>query len=130
MKVRKPLFLMVPMMLIAALVVFAQQRYNAADETTLKGTVDDVQHVPHGAGTGMHLIVKNATGTTTVALGPQRFVDQNKFTFAKGDQVEVTGSKSGSGKTSMMIAREVKKGGQTLTLRDNKGVPKWLHGHK
>lgn len=105
-------------------------RYDTATETTYKGTVEEVrQHSRAGmAGTGTHLIVKSDDQMLDVHLGPTDFLAAQQMSFAKGDQIEVTGSKVKFGDAEAIIAREIKKGDKTLTLRDAKGVPKWSRG--
>jgi hypothetical protein len=76
------------------------------------------------------LIVKTDKETLEVHLGPTAFLEKEKFTFAKGDQIEVTGSKVKIEGADALIAREVKKGGKTLTLRDAQGVPAWSGGRR
>ena len=103
-------------------------RYDTSTETNLKGTVEDVLHPQNSSrrGTmGIHLMVKTDTGTIEVHLGPSSYVTQQGFTFAKGDVVEVVGSKVTIDGTAAVIAREVVKDGKTLTLRDKTGRPKW-----
>jgi len=116
-----------------ATIVFAQGmrrgggNYNPATETTLTGAVDEVKNVPSqgpGAG-GLHLIVKAASGAVEVHLGPAAFVTSKNMTFAKGDTVTVTGSKVTMSGQEVVIAREIKKGDQVLTLRDANGFPAW-----
>ena len=77
---------------------------------------------------GLHLVLKTDKETLTVLVGPSSFVKEKNFTFAKGDQVEVTGSKVKYNDTDAVIARAIKKGDKTLTLRDEKGVPEWSKG--
>jgi hypothetical protein len=103
-------------------------QYNAATEATLKGIVQAVNEMGmtgmQGRG-GTHLTVKTEKETVEVRVGPTWFLEQNKMTFAKGDPVEITGSRVKFGTADVLIAREIKKGGQTLTLRDANGVPAW-----
>ncbi len=105
-------------------------RYDPANETTLKGTVEEVRQVPHRHMSGVHLLVKTDAGSVTVALGPQFFLDQSQFTVAKGDQVEITGAKGEFSGAPIVIAREIKDGDKTLTLRDSQGIPKWSRGRR
>ena len=76
------------------------------------------------------MILKTDKETLEVRLGPTTFLEKEKFTFAKGDQIEVTGSKVKIEGADALIAREVKKGGKTLTLRDAQGVPAWSGGRR
>jgi|SRR5579875_1343743 hypothetical protein len=103
--------------------------YNPAAETTVKGTVEEVRTVTgRGGWNGTHLTMKTADKTIDVHLGPASFLKQKGFTFAKGDQIEVTGAKAEFGGSEAIIAREVKKGSETLVLRDAQGIPKWSGG--
>ena len=99
--------------------------YNVATEVALTGTIDEVQAMagPSGQG-GVHITLKTSTETIRVNLGPSWFLTQEKYTLEKGDAVIVTGSRVKLG-TDAVIAREVKKGAQTMTFRDAKGFPKW-----
>ena len=76
-------------------------------------------------GKGTHLTVKTAQGNLEVMTGPTKFLSSKGFTFAKGDEVEITGSKVTMHGTEPFIAREVVKGGKTTTLRDKTGKPEW-----
>ncbi len=102
--------------------------YDPATETNLKGTVEDVKQATRGQMVGTHLIVKAGPDTTEVALGPSKFITSKGFSFAKGDAVEVTGSKVTMNGKEYVIAREVVKDGKTLTLRDKNGTPAWAAG--
>jgi hypothetical protein len=99
--------------------------YNPATETTLKGSVEAVTEGARGQMMGTHLMVKTAEGTREVMLGPSQFIASKHFSFAKGNSVEVTGSKVTMGGTEYFVAREVVKEGKTLTLRDKAGTPEW-----
>jgi DNA/RNA endonuclease YhcR with UshA esterase domain len=109
-------------------------KYDPATEMTIKGTVEEVkeQSCPMCGRnqTGTHLIVKSDAGTFDAHLGPTSFLEKNKFTFAKGDQVEIIGSKVKMGGADALLAREVKKGDKTLTLRNAQGVPAWSGGRR
>ena len=100
--------------------------YNPSTETNIKGTVEEVKTIQHGRMmTGTHLIVKTGDATQEVMLGPSNFVSSKGFTFAKGDSVELIGSKVTMTGQDYIIAREITKDGKTLTLRDKNGVPEW-----
>lgn len=107
------------------------RRYNPATEITVTGTVAEVQQFNRGGGWGgTHLALKTDHGTLDVHLGPSRFLAEKKFTFAKGDQLEVTGSKIPYDGGEALVARLVKKGDKTLTLRDTAGIPLWSRGRR
>jgi hypothetical protein len=73
-------------------------------------------------------MIKAAQGSLEVHLGPTSYLEKQQFAFAKGDQIEVIGSKVKIESADVVIAREVKKGGKTLTLRNAQGVPAWSKG--
>ncbi len=112
----------------------AGMMYNAATEVTIKGSVENLDQggqgmmMKMGMGMGTHLTVKTAEGDKQVMLGPSQFIASKGFVFAKGDQVEITGSKATMGGGEYLIAREVIKDGKTLTLRDKAGKPQWSGG--
>jgi len=100
-------------------------RYEVSTEATITGTVEDVLQPQQGRMMGTHLVVKTATETIEVHVGPSNFVSGKGFTFAKGDSVQVVGSKVTIEGKEALIAREVTRGGKTLTLRDKTGRPLW-----
>jgi hypothetical protein len=105
--------------------------YNPANETTVKGTVEEVKTVTGRHGwSGTHLTLKTENKTFDVHLGPVSFLKEKGFSFAKGDEIEVTGATTESGGSEALIAREVKKGGKALALRDAQGIPKWSGGRR
>ena len=69
------------------------------------------------------LVLKTAKGNLTVNLGPPWYVSKQGFTLQTGDTLEVTGSKVTKDEKTVLLAAEVKKNGQTLKVRDEKGVP-------
>jgi hypothetical protein len=105
--------------------------YDPSTVVTVKGTVQEVQQetAPAGhqqmGGMGVHLVLKTDKETETILVGPQGFLTQKNFSFSNGDKIEVTGSKVKYGDTEAIIAREIKKGDQTLTLRNEQGIPLW-----
>ncbi len=106
----------------------AKPLYDPATEKTISGEVLDVQQTQRGRVPGLHLMVKTESETVDVRLGPATFVQNQGFTFAKGDKVEILGSKVTVAGTEVLIAREVTKDGKKLTLRDNAGRPMWSGG--
>ncbi len=69
-------------------------RYDTATEVVLEGTIEAVRENPtHRGWAGMHVMLETDQETMKVYLGPVAFVMKEGFKFAKGDVVEVTGSK-------------------------------------
>lgn len=90
---------------------------------TITGKVESLATQP-GMGGGMMLqtaVVKTASGSVTVYLGPTGYLERQGFPLKVGDSWEVAGYKSPTG----IVAREIKSGGGTLKLRDERGQPLW-----
>ncbi len=103
------------------------RKFDRATVTEIKGEVVKVDTiVPMRAmSPGIHLMVKTATETVSVHLGPKWFLDTQEIKFKAGDKVEVKGSKVFFGGEPAIIAQEVKRGKDTLILRDENGIPEW-----
>jgi hypothetical protein len=101
--------------------------YNPATEITVSGIVEEVRTMRRKGrgGGGIHLDLKTDSGSLDVHLGPSAFLARNKFSFARNDRIEVTGSKVRYQGHDAIIAREVRTNGRTLTLRDTQGIPEW-----
>jgi hypothetical protein len=103
--------------------------YDPKTEVTISGTVDRVtQETGHQGWQGTHLFVKTDKGAIEVHVGPADYIASQQFSFAAGDVVEVTGSKLQMQDMDVLLAREIKKEGKTLVLRNAQGVPKWSRG--
>ena len=81
---------------------------------------------------GLHLTVKTDTGTLKteafdIYLGPTAFVKIFAITFAKGDKIQVVGSKVKFDGVDLVLAREVSRREITFMLRDKNGEPFWKH---
>jgi hypothetical protein len=104
-------------------------RYDPKTEATFSGTIEDIQQQPClGRRVGTHVMLKTQSETVEVCVGPQAFVQQKGFSFAKGDPIEVIGSRIKFGSKDVVIARQITKENQTLTLRDAQGIPQWAGG--
>lgn len=103
-------------------------KYDPSTETKLTGTIEEINTVDSMCKTGTHLTLKTDTGTTEIALGPSQFVKDHGLQFKKGDRVEVTGATATTRRGEMFIARQIRAGDKTVTLRDEKGIPAWPRG--
>jgi hypothetical protein len=106
------------------------RRFDPATVTTVSGTVASVETVPpaKGMGGGVHLMLKTATETIAVHLGPSWYLDRQPTKVAAGDAIDVKGSRVTVQGQPVIIAAEVRKGSAVLTLRDAAGVPRWSGG--
>ena len=107
------------------------RNYNPQAEVTVKGTVEDVQQITGKRGfSGTHLTVNTGNETLAVHAGPSSYISQKGFSFAKGDTIEVLGSKVNLNGKPAILAREITKDGRTLVLRNAQGIPEWSSGRR
>lgn len=107
---------------------FAQTapKYDAATETTLKVAVEQLKLVPPTGGKPVaYLVTKSGPDTVQIFLCPKSFLDAMGAEFKAGDEIQVTGSKVKQDGVDLILAREVVKAGDTLTLRFKDGKPAW-----
>ena len=101
-------------------------KYDAQTEAKAKATVEEVKLPPKGSEKEIvHLLVNVGSDKQDVYLCPKSFLDDMGVSFAKGDEVVITGSKVKQDDADLLLAREVTKGTDTLVLRDDKGKPVW-----
>jgi hypothetical protein len=110
--------------------------YNLATEVTINGTVDDVRQMsttgaagkawrcPRGW-TGTHLMLKTDTGALAVHVGPSAYLASKNFSIAKGDKLTILGSRVQYQGSDFLVAKEITKGNEVLTLRNSAGFPMW-----
>src|SRR5579871_2334386 len=99
-------------------------KYDPAAETTFQGSVEEVKTVAEGPAKGfLRLTVKTKTASADVLLAPASFLTEYEYSVAKGDQVEITGSKVKFESEEVVLVRQVTKGDNSLTVRDDKGGP-------
>ena len=106
-------------------------RYDKATETTVSGTVDEVraqQACCGSGGGGTHLTLATPDGTFDVHVGPTRWLTSKQFSVAKGDRLDVIGSKVTIGGQEALIARQVTRDGTSIVLRNENGFPLWAGG--
>lgn len=106
----------------------AAPKYDSATEGTFKGIVEELKFVPPSGGKPVaYLVMKGQTGSDAIQvfLCPKKFLDDMGVVFKADDAIEVTGSKVKQDGADLTLAREVVKGGDTLTLRFKDGKPAW-----
>jgi hypothetical protein len=96
-------------------------KYDVANEIKLTGTIEEVKKIADDT----HLMVKAGGQLLEIDLAPSSFLSDMECAFAKGDVVEIVGSKVKLESGEQMLARQITKGQLTLTLRDPKGAPVW-----
>ena len=113
-------------LVVSAAVVLAQAppNYDPATETKISGVVTELKFTS-GAKSAALLIVKSGPNTVQVFLCPKSFLDDMGTSFKPDDKVEITGSRVKQNGEDLILAREVVKGDDTLTLRFKDGKPAW-----
>lgn len=97
----------------------------AGSPVTVSGQIVQLQTLG-GQVPAVQAVLRCSTGDVPVFLGPVDFLAKQSVKLAKGDQVTVTGSRIADPQAKGLIrASSVKKGNQTLTLRDASGKPLW-----
>lgn len=107
----------------------AEAPYNPGTEITLRGTVQEVTHRMQDIVTVTHLVIVTPDHATTVVhLGPSSWLARQAMSFTPGDAIEVIGSRVKYGGAEVVVARQIRKGGHTWTLREMDGTSKWSLG--
>ena len=100
------------------------------DPKTVESIVGEVVAVERmtpakGMSHGVHVTVKTETETVSVHLGPAWYIENQDTNIEPKDKVEVKGSRITFDGKPAIIAAEIKKGEETLMLRDERGFPVW-----
>ena len=108
----------------------APPKYDPATETTVKGKVGELKLVPPTGGKPIaYLVTKTGPDkekdTVQIFLCPKSFLDQMGIAFKTDEAIEVKGSKVKQDGADLILAREMVKGGETLTFRFPDGKPAW-----
>jgi hypothetical protein len=104
----------------------ATPKYDPATEGRFKGVVAEFKFVPPTGGKPVaYLVMKSGSDAMDVFLCPKKFLEDMGVEFKANDEIEVTGSKIKQDGADLTLAREVVKGGDTLTLRFKDGKPAW-----
>ena len=101
-------------------------KYDPATESKFKGVVAELKFIPPSGGKPVaYLVMKSGADSVQVFLCPKKFLDDMGIVFKADDEIEVTGSKVKQDGADLTLAREVVKGGDTVTLRFKDGKPAW-----
>ncbi len=138
--------LLVSMLLIAALAAPAaaqkckggKSNYDPSAEKTVSGTVEKIDEKDcqgrcgggQGACLGIHLWLATGDKTYEIHVGPKHFLDASSFELAQGDEVSIIGSPVPGDEDNALIARQINRDSETLTLRDEGGAPEWRGGRR
>ena len=101
--------------------------FNPQTVETINGEVVSVDKLMpmKGMNYGVHLTLRTDKETISVHLGPAWYIENQDIKIAPGDKIRVKGSRVTFEGKPALIAAEVKKGDEVLTLRDANGFPVW-----
>ncbi len=102
--------------------------YDPKAVETISGEVTKLDRITpaQGMSGGIHMTVKTDKETISVHLGPSWYIENQDVKIEPKDKVEVKGSRITFGGKPAIIATEVRKGNEVLTLRDESGFPAWM----
>ena len=97
--------------------------YEMSQEVTLNGTTLAVLPIAaNGTMKGAHLILASPTGLVDVSLGIYALLGNGALSVAIGQPVEVTGVLKSAKGGQVLLARTVKVGERTYTIRNEHGL--------
>ena len=102
-------------------------RYNPEKVETIDAEVVEINRYSFRGkmSRGVHLLVKTGDDTVDVSLAPSWYLEDRNFAFAPEDRVTITGSIIDVNGELAIIARQIRRGNEILTLRDEDGYPLW-----
>ncbi|CAD5928410.1 hypothetical protein NO976_01166 [Planktothrix agardhii] len=101
--------------------------YDPSRVKTFQGTVTEIQpgNQENPTSQDVHLLMKTNKETLEVHVAPLWYLEEHDFQIQLNDSLEVTGMRVKRRRQSILIVGEIKKGNQTLQLRDEDGYPRW-----
>jgi hypothetical protein len=100
--------------------------YDPQTVESITGEIVKVDVLPmRGMSGGVQLTLKTEKETIPVHLGPSWYLERQDLKLAPKYKVEIKGSRVMFNGKAAVIAAEVKKGDETLVLRDETGFPAW-----
>lgn len=78
-----------------------------------------------GVSQGVHLLVNTGRETVEVHLAPSWYLEDRDFAIAPEDKITIVGSRMNVDGQQAIVASQIKKGNETLILRDEGGFPLW-----
>ena len=120
---RRPL-LPVAGLMGSLLLLAATRAYDTTKEVILRGTISEVVQRPAaGLPMGLHLMVSTGQGTVDVHLGPYLGRSAAEKGLVAGAQIQMYGMTTHFDAGDVFLARVVVVGKQTITVRNEHGIP-------
>ncbi len=103
------------------------RKYDLSQIETLDGEVVSVDAYTsrRGVAQGVHLLVNTGKETVEVHLAPSWYLEDQDFEITPEDKIAITGSRINIDGQPAIVASQIKKGSETLVLRDENGFPLW-----
>jgi hypothetical protein len=95
--------------------------YDLTRETVLRGKVISYTAESNVPPIGAHVSVQTVYGLVDVHIGSAKLLEQNRFTLAPGDSIQLTGVMVSYGQGSIFAARIIENGTRSVTVRNTKG---------
>ena len=105
------------------LVPQANMAYDVTHESVVQGTVLSYTAASGVAPIGPHARVQTSSGVVDVHLGNASLLKQSDIFLAPGDSVSIVGATQTFASGPVLLARVLRKGSQTVTLRNFNGIP-------
>lgn len=104
--------------------------YNPATVETVRGEIISLGKTISGNGRTYceTMTLKTGKGNIWVILKPENYRAKTNLMFKPREQVEITGSRLALPGKNAIIAARVKKGDETMVLRELTGRPVWARG--
>lgn len=101
--------------------------FDARTVETIRGEVVSVGKEPSARRmeSAVYLVLKTGEETLPVHVGLEPYVEEQSTKIEPGDRIEVRGSRVDVDGEPSIVAAEIKKGSETLKLRDENGVAAW-----
>jgi len=103
-------------------------QYDLANEIKVRGMIEDIKEFqcPVSGTVGYHIVLRSGEQPHMVHVAASRFMKEYEISFAKGDEIQVLGSKVKlEGHEEAILAREITRGQNTYAFRDKQGRPLW-----
>lgn len=101
-------------------------RYDARAEHVVKATIAGIKSHESVMGyQDLHVVLTTNVGDLEVHLGPASYLAKRGIELKPGDEIVVTGCKTTWEERPVIVARTLKAGDRSLTLRNMKGKPAW-----
>jgi hypothetical protein len=97
--------------------------YDVARESVISGKIVQYSSASTTAPFGAHISLQTGSGTFEVHAGNAKVIQASNISLQAGDPVSITGEIVPFGNSSIFVARIIKKGSQSVTVRSKNGMP-------